>query len=953
MEPLQQVLYATARALAESDTLEQAAPPMLKAICEALDWQYGAIWEVDRGRNVVRSVAAWHPATMPFEDFARASKETGFPPGIGLPGRVWSSGMPLWIPDVALDPNFPRAAVAERAGLHAAFALPIVQASNVLGVMEFFSRDILQPTSNLVAAMTTVCSQIALYVQRKWASEELDRFFRLSLDLFCVATFDGYFVRLNPAWQPVLGFSEAELRASPFMDFVHPEDRAATMSAVSALMTGGQVVGFENRFRTKDGSHKWLQWTAAPFAAQGLMYATARDVTDRKSAESRLTQLIAELEVARRKAEQATAAKGEFLANMSHEIRTPMNAIIGMTDLALQTRLTPQQRDYVQTTRDSAESLLTIINDILDVSKIEARKLMLERAPFRFRDTVEDGVRLLAPRAAAKGIELACRIAADVPDALIGDAGRLRQIILNLVGNAIKFTDEGEVVVEVTLDRRTDEDVTLRFLVRDTGIGIAADKQWKIFGPFEQADTSTTRRYGGTGLGLTISTQLVELMDGRVWLDSEPGKGSRFYFVAQFGIHQGATALVGPPAGTLHDVRTLIVDDNATNRLILTEILAGWRMPAMAVDGALAALTELRAAADRGEPYHLVLTDALMPDVDGFRLAEQIAQDDRLNTLKVILLTSAGSLASRGREAAHLAAELAKPVKQSDLLDAIVTAFAGPVPNREPRAAARREPAGAAARSGRPLRILVAEDNLTNQKLVETLLTQRGHGVALVADGRQAIDRAADATFDIILMDVQMPGVGGFEATAAIRDRERAAGRHTPIVALTASAMAGDREACLAAGMDAYVSKPIRPDELFAAIDAMCPPPDGGSPPPGASAASHPGVVDLDALVKGFDGNRRLVGEVIDVFLQDAPAMLTRLQSAARARHAGDLVAAAHAIKGAAGLFSLGPAYQSASRLEQTARSSELTAADAACADVEADVSQLMAELRDVRQRIG
>jgi len=949
MEPLQQVLYATARALAESDTLEQAAPPMLKAICDALDWQVGAIWEVDRGRNVVRCVAMWHAPATPLEAFAAESKQTPFGPGVGLPGRVWSSGQPHWIPDVTLDTNFPRARAAGRAGLHASFGLPILQGAQVIGVMEFFNRDIVEPTPALLATMTTICSQIARYVQRKWASEELDRFFRLSLDLFCVATFDGYFVRLNPAWETVLGFSEAELRASPFMDFVHPEDRAATLSAISALMTGGQVVGFENRFRAKDGLDRWLQWTASPFAAQGLMYATARDVTDRKSAESRLNLLVAELDVARRKAEQATAAKGEFLANMSHEIRTPMNAIIGMTDLALQTRLTAQQRDYVQTTRDSAESLLTIINDILDVSKIEARKLTLERAPFHFRDTVEDGVRLLAPRAAAKRIELACRIAPDVPDALVGDAGRLRQIILNLVGNAIKFTEEGEVVVDVTLDRRTDTDVTLRFMVRDTGIGIAPDKQWRIFGPFEQADTSTTRRYGGTGLGLTISTQLVELMDGRVWLDSEPGQGSRFYFVARFDLHDGAGEPMPPDASALHDVRTLIVDDNATNRLILLEILGGWRMPATAVDGAVAALTELRAAVDRGQPYRLVLTDALMPNVDGFRLAELIAQDARLKTLKVILLTSAGTLASRGRAAAHLAAELVKPVKQSDLLDAIVTAFAGPVPVRAPTPAVRHETAGAPTRS---LRILVAEDNLTNQKLVETLLTQKGHRVSMVADGREAIDRAAAEPFDLVLMDVQMPQVGGFDATAAIRDRERAAGAHTPIIALTASAMAGDREACLSAGMDGYVSKPIRPDDLFAAIDAHCAVP-GGETATRAPAPKAADGVDLAALVAGFDGNRRLVGEVIDVFVQDAPAMLTRLHEAARAPRPGELAAAAHAIKGAAGLFSLGPAYQSASRLEQAAKASDRTPPHAAIADVEADLARLLTELRDVRRQLG
>src|SRR5688572_27671322 len=265
----EQVLFATARALAESETLEDAAPRMLKAICDAVGWQYGAIWEVDRGRNVLRCVAAWHSPSLPFDEFGTATRESLFPPGIGLPGRVWSAAAPAWIPDVTQDLNFPRAAAAERAGLHAAFALPILQGTHVLGVMEFFNRDILQPTSNLLAMMTTISSQIALYVQRKWAGEELDRFFRLSLDLFCVATFDGYFVRVNPAWQTVLGLSEAELRTTPFMEFVHPDDRAPTTQAMSALLTGAQVIGFEDRYRAKDGSYKWLQWTSAPFAAQG------------------------------------------------------------------------------------------------------------------------------------------------------------------------------------------------------------------------------------------------------------------------------------------------------------------------------------------------------------------------------------------------------------------------------------------------------------------------------------------------------------------------------------------------------------------------------------------------------------------------------------------------------------------------------------------------------------
>jgi PAS domain S-box-containing protein len=945
----EQVLYETARALAETETLDDAAPRVLKAICEALDWQYGAIWEVDRGRSVLRCIAAWHPPTMPFDDFAHATKEARFGPGVGLPGRVWASREPTWIPDVTLDVNFPRARAAEQAGLHAAFGLPILQGPNVIGVMEFFSRDIVEPTSSLLAMMTTICSQIALYVQRKWAGEELDRFFRLSPDLFCVATFDGFFVRLNPAWKSVLGYSEEELRACPFMDFVHPEDRVATIDAMSALFTGGQVVGFENRYRAKDGTYKWLQWTSAPFPAQGLVYAAARDVTDRKLADGHLAQLVKELEIARARAEQATVAKGEFLANMSHEIRTPMNAIIGMTDLALQTRLSPQQRDYLQTTKESAEALLSIVNDILDVSKIEARRLTLEHAPFQFRDTVEDAVRLLAPRASQKGLELACRIAPDVPDALLGDPGRLRQVILNLVGNAIKFTDAGEVVVEVTVDRQSDDDVMLRFMVRDTGIGIAPDKQWKIFGAFEQADASTTRRFGGTGLGLTISAQLVELMEGRIWLESEPGNGSRFYFAAQFGIHHGAEP-VAATASALREIRTLIVDDNATNRTILSEILAGWQMAATAVEGATAALKTLREAAGRGQPFHLVLTDALMPEVDGFTLAEEVAADERLKGIKVILLTSAvSSTASQMRASSLLSARLAKPVKQSDLLDAIVSAFAGPMPLKRPRT--RRAPSSRPP-VGRALRVLVAEDNLTNQKLVETLLAQKGHHVTLVADGRHAVDHATTDAFDLILMDVQMPEMGGLEATEAIRAHERGSGRHTPILALTAGAMAGDRERCLAAGMDAYVSKPLRPEELFTAIDALCAGREPATAATEASLSTGSGIVDAERLLADFGGNQGLVRDVIDVFLTDAPVMIARVRKAARESSADELAAAAHALKGSAGLFSRGQAYESARRLEQLARAGDLSSTDGACADVEADVSRLVAELRGLRNRL-
>ena len=944
--PQQRILFETARALAESATLEEAAPRMLKAVSEALGGECGALWQVNRARNTLHCVGTWGMPGLPLDEFSAATRAFTFERGVGLPGRVWEDRKPVWVRDVTRDSNFPRARVADGAGLHSAFALPILQGRRVGGVLEFFSRDMFEPPPELLEMMTTVCNQIGLYVERKWAGEDLDRFFKLSLDMFGIATFDGYFVRANPAWQTILGYSEEEVRASPFMDFVHPDDKEATEKAMSVITTGEQVIGFENRYRAKDGSYKRLQWASAPFTHQGLIYAVARDVTDRRAAEEalqqnaeRLSQLVKELEVARHRAEQATVAKGEFLANMSHEIRTPMNAIIGMTDLALQTRLTPQQREYLRTARESAESLMTIIDDILDVSKIEARRLTLERTAFRFRDTVEDSVKLLAPRADQKGLDLSCRIAPDVPDAVVGDPGRLRQVLLNLVSNAIKFTDEGEVAVSVFVDERGTDDVRLRFTVRDTGIGIPEEKQWDIFGAFVQADASTTRKYGGTGLGLTISTQLVEMMEGRMWLESEVGKGTSFHFVVRFSLtHDGDTIAAAPPS--LRDLHVLVVDDNETNRFILSEILASWQMRATTVASADAALGTLRKAAAEGDPFHLLLTDALMPETDGFGLAQQLARDDRFGRLKMILLTSAGAPAVKGRAANVFAAKLAKPVKQSDLLDAIVTAFATPVSSRRQRGKDTPRPA---EQPNKPLRVLVAEDNPTNQALVAALLKQKGHRVTIVGNGRLAADRAVLETFDVVLMDVQMPEMGGLEATGLIRDHERTAGGHVPIVALTARAMAGDREQCLAAGMDAYVSKPLRTEELFAAIDSVV----GQRPDPAAaSTLVVPDKVDRETLLEGFGGRADLLKHVVEVFLEDAPATLARVKQAIAAGDGAEVAAGAHSLKGSVGLFSQGQAFEGARRLEQIGKSGDLSQAEAVRAEVEESVSRVTTELR-------